>query len=345
MTNTPALLATHLPLPDKRSGKVRDIYSLPQARSCESSSLAGITSGDDLIPGGLASGGGGGGGLLIVATDRISAFDVIMANGLPGKGIVLTQISRFWFDRFAHRVKHHLLSTDANDIPGLSPDQRASLQGRVMICEKSRVIPIECVVRGYLAGSGWKEYQQSQTVCGIKLPAGLKQCEKLPAPIFTPSTKAETGHDENISFSQSCQIAGPKLMTKLRDLSIALYSDARDYAAQRGIILADTKLEWGLPLDCTPGTADSESADPILIDEVLTPDSSRFWPADEYQPGRDQNSFDKQIVRNYLQGLCDAGQWNKTPPGPTLPHDITTRTMQRYLDAYQLLTGKSLPGV
>ncbi|MHB1155398.1 MAG: phosphoribosylaminoimidazolesuccinocarboxamide synthase [Phycisphaerales bacterium] len=319
MTNPTALLSTNLPLPDQRSGKVRDIYCLPGVTRLSGSASP--------IP-----------GLLIVASDRISAFDVIMANGLPGKGIVLTQISRFWFDCFASRVKHHLLSTDANDIPGLSPDQRASLKGRIMICKKSRVVPIECVVRGYLAGSGWKEYQQTQTVCGIKLPGGLKQCEKLPTPIFTPSTKAETGHDENISFDQACQIAGPKLMTKLRDLSLSIYSDARDYAAQRGIILADTKFEWGLPLDCT----DDENADPILIDEVLTPDSSRFWPADEYQPGRDQNSFDKQIVRNYLQGLCDAGLWNKTPPGPTLPPDITERTMQRYLDAYQLLTGKTL---
>ncbi len=307
MTDTLPLLETDLPLAGRRSGKVRDIYD--------------VTLED------------GGVGLLIVATDRISAFDVVMSNGLPGKGIVLTQISRFWFEHFANRVDHHLISTRAADVPGLDADQQQRLDRRIMLCRKTRVVPIECVVRGYLAGSGWKEYQQSQTVCGIELPAGLTQCEQLPEPIFTPATKAETGHDENISFVEACDIAGTELMTKLRDLSLMIYAEGRDYAAERGIILADTKFEWGLPDD---------SEEPILIDEVLTPDSSRFWPADEYEPGRDQNSFDKQIVRNYLQELCDGGEWDKTPPGPMLPPQVVERTMRRYREAYAQLTGHAI---
>ncbi len=306
---TAAVMTTDLPLPNRRSGKVRDIYDTP-------------------LPDGSP-------GLLIVASDRVSAFDVIMANGLAGKGVVLTQISNFWFERFADLVPNHLVSTDPADIPGLSDEQRAQLVGRIMIGRKAEVVPIECIVRGYLAGSGWKEYQQSQTVCGIELPAGLQQCSKIEQPIFTPSTKAEEGHDENISFAQACEIVGEGLMTKLRDLSLKIYTEGRAYAEQRGIILADTKFEWGIPLD---GSSD----EPILIDEVLTPDSSRFWPADEYEPGRDQNSFDKQIVRNYLQGLCDNGQWDKTPPGPALPDEVIAKTMRRYTEAYQLLSGEAI---
>jgi phosphoribosylaminoimidazole-succinocarboxamide synthase len=301
------MLRTELPLAGRRSGKVRDIYDLT------------LDSGEPA--------------LLIVATDRISAFDVIMANGLPGKGVVLTQISRFWFERFSDRLEHHLISTRAADVPGLAPEQREGLDRRIMLCRRTRVVPIECVVRGYLAGSGWKEYQQAGTVCGIKLPDGLRQCDKLPEPIFTPATKAQTGHDENISFEQACDVAGPERMTRLRDQSLAIYAEARDYAAERGIILADTKFEWGLPED---------SDRPILIDEVLTPDSSRFWPADEYEAGRDQNSFDKQIVRNYLQELCDRGQWDKTAPGPTLPPEVVERTMRRYREAYEMLSGESI---
>lgn len=302
---TDAVMSTDLPLPNKRSGKVRDIYDVQLAD--------------------------GGDGLLIVATDRISAFDVIMANGLPGKGQALTRISRFWFDHFADRVDHHLLSTDPADVPGLGEADQTPLQGRIMLCRKTEVVPIECVVRGYLAGSGWKEYQQSQTVCGIGLPGGLEQCDKLPEPIFTPATKATEGHDENISFERAAEIAGAGLMTTLRDRSLSIYNEARDYAAERGIILADTKFEWGIPLD-------SDSDDPILIDEVLTPDSSRFWPADAYEPGRDQASFDKQIVRNYLQELVDRGEWDKTPPGPALPDPIVEKTMARYHEIVARLT-------
>ncbi len=309
-----ALLKTDLPLPGRRQGKVRDIYQ------------ATLTDGTAA--------------LVIIATDRISAFDVVMPNGVPGKGVVLTQISRFWFDRVAATLgpsqPHHLISTDPGDIPGLTDPQRGSLRGRVMIGRQAKVVPIECVVRGYLAGSGWKEYRQSQTVCGIALPAGLKQCGKLPEPIFTPSTKADTGHDENISFDQACQIAGTELMIKLRDRSLALYRMGHDYASKRGIILADTKFEFGLPLG-----ADA-AAEPILIDEVLTPDSSRFWPADRYQPGQDQPSFDKQYVRNYLQQLVDSKQWHKQPPGPVLPNEIVQNTLAKYLEAYRALTGEDL---
>lgn len=320
-----ALLKTDLPLPGKRQGKVRDIYN------------ATLTDGT--------------GALLIVATDRISAFDVVMPNGVAGKGVVLTQISRFWFEmiakQFGQKLQHHLISTDPNDLAGLTDTQKSQLQGRVMIGRKARVVPIECVVRGYLAGSGWKEYCRSQTVCGIALPAGLKQCDKLPGPIFTPSTKAETGHDENISFEQACEVAGEKLMTTLRDLSIAIYQMGHDFALERGIILADTKFEFGLPLDeqhaaGANGAADHANVKPILIDEVLTPDSSRFWPVDQYEPGRDQISFDKQYVRNYLQQLVDNNRWDKTPPGPELPDEIVRNTLTKYLEAYRKLTGQEL---
>jgi phosphoribosylaminoimidazole-succinocarboxamide synthase len=306
------LMQTHLPLPNRRQGKVRDIYE------------AKLADGRDV--------------LILVASDRISAFDVVMSNPVPGKGVVLTQISKFWFDlvgaRLAGKVQHHLLSTDPAIIPGLSPPQRDQLKGRVMIGRRTKVVKVECVVRGYLAGSGWKEYQKTQTVCGIKLPPGLRQCDKLPEPIYTPSTKADVGHDENINFEQTCQIAGRELATKLRDLSLTIYTMARDYAAQRGIIIADTKFEFGLPV---------EGGDiPVLIDELLTPDSSRFWPMDQYRPGADQPSFDKQYVRNYLQELVDAGKWDKTPPGPALPEEVIRNTVAKYLEAYRLLTGGEL---
>jgi phosphoribosylaminoimidazole-succinocarboxamide synthase len=308
-----ALMETHLPLPNRRQGKVRDIYDVSLKE--------------------------GSPGLAIVASDRISAFDVVMPNGIPGKGIILTQISVFWFEMIAQRLgaklRHHLASTDPADLPALSEAQRASLRGRVMIGRRTRVVPIECVVRGYLAGSGWAEYKQSQTVCGVKLPPGLRQCDKLPEPIFTPATKEATGHDINISFERACAVVGRELATKLRDLSIATYTMARDYAAGRGIIIADTKFEFGLPLA-------GDAREPMLIDEALTPDSSRFWPADQYQPGRDQQSFDKQYVRNYLQGLVDAGKWDKTPPGPVLPEEVVRNSLAKYLDAYRLLTGKEV---
>jgi phosphoribosylaminoimidazole-succinocarboxamide synthase len=270
--------------------------------------------------------------LLLVATDRISAFDVIMPNGIPCKGEVLTQISFFWFAQTESFQPNHLLSRaqDAIGVPalaGLPPALRQQLAGRSMLVRKARPLAIECVVRGYLAGSGWKEYQESQTVCGLKLPPGLKESSELPEPIFTPATKAETGHDENISFEQACQITGRDLAGQARAASLKLYKFASDYARRRGIIIADTKFEFG-QLD----------GDLILIDEVLTPDSSRFWPADRYEPGRSQPSFDKQFVRDYLETLA----WNKTPPGPVLPPEVVTRTTAKYLEAYERLTGKKL---
>ncbi len=277
--------------------------------------------------------------LLIIATDRISAFDVVMPNGIPDKGKVLTQLSKFWFEmveqKLGDKLSHHLLSTDPADLEGLNEQHIEQLRDRIMIGRKCKVVPIECVVRGYITGSGWKEYQNNGTVCGIKLPAGLQQCQQLPEPIFTPSTKAEEGHDENITFEQACEVAGKELMTTLRDLSLAIYQMGHDYAAERGIILADTKFEFGLPLE-------QNDAKPILIDEVLTPDSSRFWPADQYEVGRDQPSFDKQYVRNYLQALVDAGRWRKEPPAPELPAEIVKNTRQKYLDAYKQLTGHDL---
>ena len=302
-----AVLSTDLPLPNKRSGKVRDLY-------------------DVTLDGGEEA-------LLIIATDRISAFDVVMSNGLPGKGVVLTQISKFWFDYFTDSVRHHLLSTDAADIPGLSDEQRSMLVGRIMLCRKTQVVPIECIARGYITGSGWKDYQATGAVCGIELPAGLRNSDRLKEPLFTPSTKAETGHDENISFAEGAAIVGEELMHWLGETTLNLYSRARDYAAERGIILADTKFEFG--------TIEGEDT-PLLIDEIFTPDSSRFWPADDWEPGREQQSFDKQIVRNYLETVVAAGEWDKTPPGPVLPDDVVEKAIARYLEAYQLLTGDTL---
>lgn len=301
------LLTTNLDLPNRRSGKVRDLYDVTLAD--------------------------GSAALLIVATDRISAFDVVMANGLPGKGVVLTQLSKFWFDFFADSVPHHLLSTDVDDVPGLSAAQRALLRDRIMLCRVTEVLPIECIARGYITGSGWKDYQRTGAICGIALPAGLRNSDRLAEPLFTPSTKAASGHDENISFAQGAAVVGEQTMCWLRDATLGLYCRARDYAAARGIILADTKFEFGrLPGQDTP----------ILIDEIFTPDSSRFWPADDWQPGREQVSFDKQIVRNYLEEQVAAGSWDKTPPGPRLPDAVVTRSLERYLEAYKRLTGSAL---
>jgi phosphoribosylaminoimidazole-succinocarboxamide synthase len=306
MANEP-ILQLDLPGVKKlRSGKVRDIFDLGDA-------------------------------LLLVASDRISAFDVIMPNGIPRKGEVLTQISHFWFEKFASLVPNHLLR-HANEplgvpaLAGLPAARLADLQRRSMVVKKAKPLAIECIVRGYLSGSGWKEYKQSQTVCGIKLPAGLTESAELPEPIFTPSTKAEAGHDENISFEQACKIIGEELATQARDLSLKIYRAGRDYARQRGIIIADTKFEFGLE---SGGDASSPSQ-LILIDEVLTPDSSRFWPADQYAPGKGQPSFDKQFVRDYLETL----DWNKTPPGPKLPDDVVAKTSAKYLEAYERLTGR-----
>ena len=266
--------------------------------------------------------------LLIVATDRISAFDVVMASGIPSKGIVLTQISLFWFDFLADEVEHHLLSAEVADFPEPFCNHPDQLAGRSMLVKKVNVLPIECVIRGYLAGSGWKEYQQDGTVCGHKLPAGLKQCQVLPELIFTPATKAPAGqHDENISFGQCAEIIGFAAADYVRSKSIGIFEKAGRYAESRGIILADTKFEWGRCDDRL-----------ILIDEVLTPDSSRFWPADKYQAGRDQESYDKQFVRNYLESI----KFNKSGPGVKLPKDIIAKTSEKYIQAYEQLTEKKL---
>jgi phosphoribosylaminoimidazole-succinocarboxamide synthase len=268
--------------------------------------------------------------LLLVATDRISAFDCIMPNGIPRKGEVLTQISFFWFDRFASLVPNHLLAGAGDPLPPELKPFASKLARRGMVVKKSQPLAIECVVRGYLAGSGWKEYRRNQTVCGIKLPPGLQESSKLPEPIFTPATKAETGHDENISFAQAEKLVGTGIVAQARELSLRIYANARQYARERGIIIADTKFEFGLFEEKL-----------ILIDEVLTPDSSRFWPADQYLPGRGQPSFDKQFVRDYLETL----DWNKTLPAPALPPAIVAKTQAKYLEAYERLTGQKLdPG-
>ena len=268
--------------------------------------------------------------LLFVATDRISAFDVIMPNGIPRKGEVLTQISYFWFGQFEAFQPHHLISRAGDPLPPSLQPYAPQLARRSMIVKKAQPLAIECVVRGYLAGSGWKEYRERQTVCGIWLPAGLKESSELPEPIFTPATKAESGHDENISFEQAARLVGGDIAEQARAASLRAYNFARDYARQRGIIIADTKFEFGM--------LDGEL---ILIDEVLTPDSSRFWPADQYQPGKGQPSFDKQFVRDYLETL----DWNKTPPGPMLPADVIAKSQAKYLEAYERLTGMALSGV
>ncbi len=257
---------------------------------------------------------------LFVASDRISAFDVIMPNGIPRKGEVLTQISHFWFDKYADLVPNHRVAD------GL-PDTLTHLASRSMVVKKAEPLNIECIVRGYIAGSGWKEYKREGTVCGIQLPEGLKESAELEQPLFTPSTKADEGHDENISFEQAVEIEGREVAEKVRDLSLQIYTEARNYARDRGIIIADTKFEFGKLGD-----------ELILIDEVLTPDSSRFWPLDEYEPGRGQHAFDKQFVRDYLETL----DWDKTPPGPALPAEIIERSQGRYLEAYEKLTGKAL---
>jgi phosphoribosylaminoimidazole-succinocarboxamide synthase len=289
------ILQTQIKGQKPRRGKVRDIYDL-------------------------------GDRLLIAATDRISAFDVVMANGIPYKGIVLTQISRFWFDFLSPQIEHHLISDDVNAFPEPFCRYKEQLAGRSMLVKKVDVLPVECVVRGYLAGSGWKEYKENGTVCGQKLPPDLKQCEKLPEPIFTPATKAELGqHDENISFEKSVEIIGKKSADYVLNKSIEIFKKAGKYAESRGIILADTKFEWGI--------VDGKI---ILIDEVLTPDSSRFWPKDKYQPGKDQESFDKQFVRNYLESI----NFDKSGQGVELPGEIVTKTGAKYVEAYERLTGK-----
>jgi phosphoribosylaminoimidazole-succinocarboxamide synthase len=264
---------------------------------------------------------------LFVASDRISAFDVIMPNGIPRKGEVLTQVSYFWFAQTESFQPNHLISKPGDPLPSNLQPFADKLEHRSMLVKKAKPLAIECVVRGYLAGSGWKEYKERQSVCGIKLPSGLKDSSELPEPLFTPATKAETGHDENISFEEAARIVGGDIAEHVRAASMKIYNFARDYARKRGIIIADTKFEFG-ELD----------GKLILIDEVLTPDSSRFWPADQYQPGKSQPSFDKQFVRDYLETL----DWNKTPPGPILPPDVVSKTTAKYLEAYERLTGRKL---
>jgi phosphoribosylaminoimidazole-succinocarboxamide synthase len=268
--------------------------------------------------------------LLLVASDRLSAFDVILPNPIPFKGTVLTQMAFFWFKHITSEqiVKHHLISVDVDDFPPVLQPYKEQLRGRSSLVTKCKPLPIECVVRGYLAGSGWKEYQESEEICGIPLPSGLVESDQLPEPIFTPATKAESGHDENISFERAAEIVGQDLAEKVRELSLTIYTSASDYARTKGIIICDTKFEFGLVGD-----------DLILIDEVLTPDSSRFWPMDLYAPGRPQASFDKQYVRDYLETL----DWDKTAPGPELPSDVIEVTSKRYLEAYERLTGSELP--
>jgi phosphoribosylaminoimidazole-succinocarboxamide synthase len=267
------------------------------------------------------------GHLLMVATDRISAFDVILPNAIPHKGKVLTQLSAFWFERLEGMVDHHLVSVQVDEFPAPLQPFREELAGRSMLVRKCTPLPIECVVRGYLAGSGWAEYRQSETICGSRLPSGLVESAELPEPIFTPATKATNGHDENISFDRAAQIIGPERAEQVRDLSLRIYNRAREYALEKGIIICDTKFEFGM-----------EGSRLLLIDEVLTPDSSRFWPADEFEPGKSQPSFDKQFIRDFLETL----DWDKAPPGPELPSSIVEATSQRYLEAYRLLTGKDL---
>ncbi len=293
----PTLLTLELPgLTRLKSGKVREVFDL-------------------------------GDRLLFVATDRISAFDCIMPNGIPRKGEVLTQISHFWFDLTEAWLPNHRLARAGDPLPTVLQPYAARLARRSMIVRKAQPLAIECVVRGYLAGSGWKEYRASQTVCGLRLPAGLRESAELPEPIFSPATKAETGHDENISFERAGEIVGREIAEEARALSLKLYGFARDHARKRGILIADTKFEFGL-----------HEGRLILIDEVLTPDSSRFWPADRYEPGRGQSSYDKQFVRDYLETL----DWDKTPPAPFLPDEVVARTQAKYLEAYEKLTGGRL---
>jgi phosphoribosylaminoimidazole-succinocarboxamide synthase len=317
-----ALLTTTLELPGKRAGKVRDVYPLP----------ADEAGGDPRV--------------LIVASDRLSAFDVVLPTPIPGKGRLLTSIAAFWL-RWIERqglVRTHLLSTEAADLPaeafGAGSTERGALEGRVTIGRACRVLPVEFVVRGYLEGSGWRDYQRTGTVCGVRLPAGLARCAKLPTPIFTPATKAEQGeHDENIDFDTAVRaldsVAGAGTGERLRDVSLAIYEHASAHALERGIIIADTKFEFGVPVDA----AGNAAGGPVLIDEALTPDSSRFWPVDGYEPGRTQASFDKQYVREYLEGLVESGAWDKAAPGPELPDDVVAGTLERYRAAAERLTG------
>lgn len=294
---TPVLTTDFPGLKLAARGKVRDIYDLGES-------------------------------LLIVTTDRISAFDVIMNEGIPNKGYVLTQISAFWFRQMEDIIKNHIISTDVADFPAECQPYAEVLAGRSMLVKKAKPLPAECIVRGYLSGSGWKDYQKTGAVCGIKLPEGLKESDRLPTPIFTPSTKAELGtHDENISFEEMAKLCGEEIAGKVRDVTLAIYSKARDIADQKGIIIADTKFEYGI-----------YEGELIIIDECMTPDSSRFWPKESYQPGGAQPSFDKQFLRDYLETL----DWDKTAPAPPLPAEIVQKTGEKYMEALVKLTGKGI---
>ena len=297
---TKTVWETHLPLPLVGKGKVRDIYAI----------------GEDQ--------------LLIIVSDRLSAFDVVLPNPIPFKGEVLTQISVFWFHFLKDIIPNHLITADVSKmgLPKKVVDEFGHyLQGRSMLVKRAKPFMVECVIRGYITGSGWKDYQKTKHVCGHRLPRGLKQCDKLPKSIFTPATKAQTGHDENIPFGQAAKIVGKKIAERLRDISLALYEEGADYALSKGIIVADTKFEFG-----------ELNGEIILIDEVLTPDSSRFWPKDVYEPGHDQPSFDKQIVRNYLLDL----KWDQKPPAPELPDAMVEKTSAAYREIYERLTGKRI---
>lgn len=288
------ILKTEMPdIGKPRRGKVRDIYDLGEH-------------------------------LLLVVTDRVSAFDVVLPNGIPGKGKVLTAISVFWFKKMEDIVKNHIVAVDVKDFPQKLHKYRDMLEGRSLLVKKAEVLPVECIVRGYLSGSGWKSYEKDGTVCGIKLPAGLVESSKIEHPIFTPSTKADAGHDINISFDKTREIVGKDMAAKLKNTSLKIYERARDFAGAKGIIIADTKMEFGVLND-----------DIMLIDELLTPDSSRFWSIRDYAPGRSQDSFDKQVVRDYLLTL----DWDQTAPGPKLPQDIVNKTSERYQEILRILTG------
>jgi phosphoribosylaminoimidazole-succinocarboxamide synthase len=286
-----------------RRGKVRDVYAVDDAH------------------------------LLIVATDRISAFDYVLGSGIPDKGRILTQLSAFWFDKVADLVPHHLVTADVSRFPASLARYADVLRGRSMLVRRTTPFTIECVARGYLSGSGWKDYRATGQVCGVPLPPGLRESDRLPAPIFTPATKAESGHDENISEAQAAAIVGDATLARLKALTLALYARGVEHAASCGIILADTKFEFGI-------ATNGETDEIILIDEVMTPDSSRFWPADGYAPGGPQPSFDKQYVRDHLEAI----RWDKQPPVPSLPDEVVARTREKYLDAYRRLTGRDLAG-
>jgi phosphoribosylaminoimidazole-succinocarboxamide synthase len=295
-TNAPPLLETKLPgIKLWKRGKVRDVYDL-------------------------------GDRLLVVATDRLSAFDVVLPSGIPGKGVLLTQMSLFWFELLKDVVPHHVVTADVSEYPAELRAFRDQLEGRSMLVQKTDVLPIECVVRGYIVGSGWKDYKKTGAICGIALPAGLSESDRLEPPIFTPATKAETGHDENISYETMVETVGQERAAEARRVSLEIYERARAHAEARGIIVADTKFEFGI-----------RDGRLIWIDEALTPDSSRFWPRDAYAPGRSQPSFDKQFVRDYLETL----DWDKQPPGPELPPQVVARTVEKYVEAFERLRGEA----